>query len=224
MPSRSSWRSQWILTRAAQEPPSPTPALAAEPPPVPPLAPRRELPPPEPAPNGPSVPWSLSLGADAEGLLLIESHPVLAAGAHLEAARPHGVSLRASFRRSFTTTVSTDSVGGRFTWTWARIDACPVSFGGGRLEIRPCVFGDIGEIDASGVGGAKTTDRGRPWGAAGLLGRVAVHVAPITVSAEVAGAYPINRESFVFVPSPAVYQIPAGIGFIGLSVGGTWNL
>jgi hypothetical protein len=218
--------------RAADEPlppdasPSPSP-VSKEPPP-------RPAPPADDSARAPAVspsadrsrlhaPWSLSVGADAEGLLLIESRPVFAVGGHVELARPRGFSLRASLRRTLPVTVTSDAVGGRFVWTWARLDGCPVRFGD-LLDVRPCVLAEIGEIDATGVGGRSVTQRGRPWATAGLMLRLTAHLGHLTASGDVAVAAPINRESFVFDPSPLVYRIPAWIGFSGLALAGDWNL
>lgn len=179
---------------------------------------------PEPVPpRGGHRPWMLSAGPDAEELLLAEPHPVLALGVHVELAHQRGVSLRASFRRTPTTTVSSESVGGRFTWTWARVDGCPLRIGG-QVEVRPCVMGELGEVDGVGFGGTTATQRGRPWATVGLLVRPAIHVGPLTLSADVGVGVTLNRESFVFVPSPTVYQMPAWIAFSGLALAGDWWL
>jgi hypothetical protein len=159
------------------------------------------------------------LGLDADGLLLVPAKPVLALGGHVELGRSDGPSFRAAVRRSLSTTISTLSVGGRLDWTWGRFDGCPLRASWSHINLRPCAFAEFGEIDAEGFGGAQSTRRGRPWVAVGALGRLDFHARAFVGSLDVGLGVPINRESFVFTPSPVVYEIPPLVPYLGLSLG-----
>jgi len=167
--------------------------------------------------------WSLALGPDAALLLLISSRPVLALGGHVEVARAGGPSLRATLFRGLSQTISEGGLGGDFDWTWGRVDACPFAFGGAILDFRPCAFAELGQLNAAGTGGSSTVQRGRPWVTVGLLTRLAAHLGIFRGSLDVGLASTMNRESFVFVPSPVVYQIPAWIPSAGISLGAAWT-
>lgn len=168
---------------------------------------------------------AFSFGLDAELLLLVPSQPVPAFGAYLELDWLQGSSVRASFRRSLPSEVTTDSVGGRLNWIWARIDACPLRWGlGQRFFLRPCAFGDLGGIDATGTGGINASRRARPWAMLGAFSRLGGQIGPVTGSVDLGLGIPLNQESFVFVPAPTVYAIPTLVPFAGLSVGGVLPL
>lgn len=167
--------------------------------------------------------WAIALGGDAAFLLLIASQPVLALGGHVEVGRSRGPSFRASFYRSLSQTLSQGPLGGDFDWTWGRLDGCPFAFGGANLDFRPCALAELGQLNASGTGGSSTVQRGRPWATIGLLARVAAHFGILEASLDLGLAATINRESFVFVPSPVVYEIPALVPSVGISLGGAWT-
>src|SRR5262249_13135376 len=147
-----------------------------------------------------------------------------ALGAHIEVGRTGGPSIRGSFRRSISTTVETGAVGGRLDFTWGRLDACPLRFGGSRVDFRPCPFAALGEGRADGVGGGLSAQRGRPWASVGALGRVRARAGTLAGSFDLGLAFPINRESFVFTPSPRVWTIPALVPYAALSLGAAWLL
>lgn len=203
----------------ALTPPSPAPSEAPQ------VSVDRARTEPAPVSDTRAATTAFSFGLDAEVLLLIPSQPVPAYGAYLELDWSRGASVRASFRRSLPSDVTTDSVGGRLNWIWARIDACPLRWGfAQRFFLRPCAFGDLGEIDATGTGGINASGRARPWAMLGALSRVGGQIGPLTGSLDLGLGAPLNRESFVFVPAPTVYAIPTFVPFAGISVGGVLPL
>lgn len=201
----------------AGEDAAPADAGADAPPPPPPTRAA-----PATAPPATEARWAMGVGADADALVLIDGSPSVALGAHVEWGLAHGARVRGAFRRTFAQDVSVDALGGRFQWTWARLEGCPLRLGS-KVEIVPCALGEIGEIDAEGTGGTSRSARARPWATLGVLGRVQARLGLLVASIDLAVAFPINRESFVFAPSPVVYGIPVLVPSLGISLGTEWS-
>lgn len=87
-----------------------------------------------------------------------------------------------------------------------RVDACPVAWRAGRLELRPCVAFELGATGASAEGEAGLDDRSI-WAAPGGQLRLAIALQPEWLWLEVSGGalVPLTRNE-IFSGSQSLYR------------------
>jgi hypothetical protein len=180
---------------------------------------------PSPAPSVPtSRPLVFGLGAQVGIFTAGETGAVPIVRATFDAALPTerllSPALRLAIARTATAAIDDGAFGGRFTWTVAQLELCPLRLGR-RIGARPCVTSSAGVLDAYGTTAPTTQHRVRPWATTGILARFYAELVPRVVL-ELGGelARPWIREAFFFEPSLHVYEPPAVVGTLetGVSV------
>jgi hypothetical protein len=219
-------------------PPPPAPASPEEPAappsvvtPLPPPSPRAPatLPTRPPAPPPPSSPlryvawFGPVVGADAgyapEALVTLglSGGARLVWGARLSSA----LQLTPLWGKTGTTGPAVDL--GRFGWSLARVEACPVEV---RLTpvltFSPCLAGEVGRLAARGEATSVVpTAVDRWWAAPGLTAALHLDLADWFVRLSGEGLFPVIRDEFVFRnpdlsvhrPSAFAYGARLGVGF-----------
>lgn len=230
----------WVAARAIDPEATFAPTLTvdaappepAPPAPVPPLFPCAALPPPpppEPVPPPPPPPaprWRATAGAHVAILAVDTPEPVLDAAVFAEIARDATTLIAPSFRLSVHHTsdgiASVPATRASFTWTFARVEACPWRFDLARpLALRACALVDAGVVSADGGSGAGflAGSHLRPWVTAGELARLEWTVGFLRVEAEGGLTLPLVRDTFAFDATTSVYQAPVVVGFAGVGLG-----
>jgi hypothetical protein len=128
-------------------------------------------------------------------------------------------SVRIGLHRTLDASADVSGGSGTLTWTFGRAEACPVRLAMGRaVDARPCAAIDAGTLSAAADGVAHAQSRVRLWSAAGGLLRLRWSVFDqVRVEVDGGALAPLVRESFVLLPSTAVYEAPplamaAGLG------------
>lgn len=98
----------------------------------------------------------------------------------------------------------------RFTWTMARLTACPTAVSlATDLSLLPCAAGEVGRLSAKGSDDAITFPGtlDRWWAAAGVAVGLHYGRSPWYAEAQVVGLTPITRDEFVYRnPDSVVHQ------------------
>ena len=205
-------------------------ATAASPvtsPPTPPPAPEAIAPSPAPPVSHPDVPepkarWSL--GLEFGPMIGISTHPLPRGGvfADFRPALGHvlpNLSVRGSIVGVWGS--SETAIGPVQRWIVAgRAEACPVAWGAGRVDLRPCLGFELGATGASAEGGSGVDDRSLWAAPAGQL-RLAVALLPERIWLEASGGVlvPLIRNE-IFSGSQSLYRdAPAAFhAHLGLSL------
>jgi len=118
--------------------------------------------------------------------------------------------------RSAGSTVETAAGSAHFRWTAARVSGCPVRFPVvARLAVQPCLFFDVGALEATGQQTYQSASANLVWYALGGVARAEyVPMAPLSISLDGGLLLPLVHDRFYFDPGgpPNTLQLPR-IGF-----------
>lgn len=212
------------------------PNASTAPQPARPLRPRpapRPTPAPPPRPVAPvrTKGWRLGFGVAAATNTAAPPPPALDVEPFValddEAPRLFAPEFRLSALRSVTPSTVTKSLGeADFTWTAARLAACPLKWPArSALELRPCAVLDAGVLNGSGTRTHKAASANALWIAPGLTARLTYRpIAALSLEVGAGATFPLERGKFYFQPNAgqnvvAFHVPPAGaIGSIGVAV------
>jgi len=106
----------------------------------------------------------------------------------------------------------------RFSWTTARLEACPFPIGA-TVVLRGCAFGEVGTLRATPSYVERPRAETRPWVVAGLLLRLEWRfLRASALELEGAGGAPFLREDFVVAPDFFLYRPPPVVGSVRLGL------
>lgn len=110
--------------------------------------------------------------------------------------------LALAVHRAAGSTVATLEGSAHFRWTAARTSACPVRFSiSDRLALRPCLFFDLGVLDATGQQTYRGASAQVTWYALGALARAEyVPFAPLSIGLDGGILVPLVQDTFYFDP------------------------
>jgi len=168
--------------------------------------------------------WQLSFGAQGEiafGIApkILGSVPVFVELARRSEQRIVSPSARLRFERSGTDADATAQGSAHFTWTEASLDVCPIAlWPTHRWRVQPCLRGEVGVVDGTGVGTPLSNEKTRPWlDFAAVAGSRWEIVGPLFVEIEAALVVPVVRDRFFIDPANTTVFLssPAGASFAG---------
>ena len=130
---------------------------------------------------------------------------------------------RVAFERAKSGAARTAYGTAHFTWTVARLSACPVRFADDpeepSVELRPCASFDAGTLTGVGTETVEAETDTAPWYAAGGVLRVSwLPLSVLVVEAEGGLSFPLRRDFFRFLPSTDVYRVPSSGVMLGLAL------
>jgi hypothetical protein len=129
-------------------------------------------------------------------------------------------SLRAGFLYANSGDQTVPGGGVRMVQTLATLDLCPLRWTAWNLRIAPCLHGEGGAVEVSGVGVSPARSETRPWLAAGVLGRVRyVVISPFFIEVYGGVDLTIQRDRFFFEPDNTVFRAPLVSGFASGALG-----
>lgn len=111
-----------------------------------------------------------------------------------------------------------------FTWTEGSVDLCPIAWSPfARLRLVPCLRGELGILDASGVDASPSRSESRPWFSLGAAGRLRVAiVGPFFAEIEGEIFTPLVRDRFYLEPNTTIFRASAvawsGAAGLGVSI------
>ncbi len=163
-------------------------------------------------PTAPSSRWRAALGAQvalqqgqAPGILWTLP-PFLEL--HLEGPSAPDPVLRLSVGRGADEEASAQGATARFTWTFARAEAC-AAWDAGVLRLVPCVMAEGGALRGAGEGVDSPRAETRPWFVLGLVGRGQWFLTPgLFLEAQGSLGAPLVRDRFYLEPNATVHDVP----------------
>jgi len=201
------------------EEPTAPPPVATTPAPAPIAAPPSIEAPARPPVSGRTLRVALGLAVDAYALDAGGTR--LGPSAFLEIARSGRVlapSLRLTGTRVSSATLTTAAGSTDLTWTWLRLDACPLLFAAGIFEARPCAHLAGGAIDAGVSANTNPSPSVRPWFAGGASARLSSFLGPVVAEARLGVTLPFVRYEFMFGGDVPVHRAPLAILEGGLAL------
>jgi hypothetical protein len=171
--------------------------------------------------------WHLALGAGVQATWGGSPDVMPGLPAFVDLAHSTGSAWSPSLRAGFLYAHSGDQpvAGGgvRMVQTVATLDLCPLRWTAWNLRIAPCVHGEGGAADVSGVGVSPARSETRPWLAAGVLGRVRyVAISPFFIEIYGGADVTLQRDRFFFEPDSTVFRAPLVSGYatgaLGLTI------
>jgi hypothetical protein len=109
--------------------------------------------------------------------------------------------------------------GVRMVQSIGTLDVCPLRLLVSRLRFLPCLHGEGGALEASGLDISPSRSQLRPWVAAGLLGRVRFVFSPFFLELFGGASVPLQRDRFFFEPDNTVFHPPFVSGTAGGGLG-----
>jgi len=216
-------------THGSREP-EPTPPAAPAPPPSP-AAPReRPRPPPSEAPAPPPF-FAFEARAELTSSVVVGMLPVLAAAFEVEpfaAMRSDRVprwlrpSVAIGVRQSLSRRIERSTVTTEFEWTAGVLRLCPARFlfARDRLEVTPCVEGDLGVLRAHATGSSDARSTAKLWIDAGASVRATWSIGDgWFVSGAASALVPVSRNRFELSTGALVSRAPTVGVMLGLGGG-----
>jgi hypothetical protein len=222
-----------LIAAVAIDPQASTePLPRATPTPPPTLMRKREAPTPpiaadEPVPLPPSPTrsyWMYGFGVGAWLLGGVSPGVSVGGGWYGETLNENPVfpfAMRLSVLRTITTTTSTELGDASFRLTASRLTGCVLGWPAeGAVRARPCLFADLGSLEARGENTHDPGETSLLWRAVGMTARVEVRLLRrVYVGGEGGILLPLLRDSFYFRPERTIHTIPGVTGTLGLDVG-----
>jgi len=150
--------------------------------------------------------WLFGAGVGAGIETAVSAEVVPTVSLELEAAfiGPGAFSPRLAIavHRSAASTVETAAGSAHFRWTAARISGCPVRFPiAARLALRPCLFFDVGSLEATGQNTYQGSSANVTWYALGGFARAEyVPFAPLSLGVDGGLLLPLVHDRYYFDP------------------------
>jgi hypothetical protein len=169
-----------------------------------------------------AAPMGYGLGASVVGAAWATPNPLVGPAVTAELLNaPAGVlaALRLGVEQGWSKTMQANGWPVGFERTLARVEACPVAWTAGGIQVMPCGQASGGIVQATSEQIPRATHVVRPWISVGADALVRVGLGGhVSADMRVGVDFALARDRFIFQPDVLIYQAPWASGFAAVGL------